>query len=146
MTLALTPLPTVAPRRRPNRRLRRLVMLSLGVVIVIAGALIGALPGPGGIPVTTLGLVLILRNSYWAKRQFIKAQRAKPKWVYPFRRLMRKNPEVAPVFWQQALRVEKLVVRSRRHRPLPRLRRRIRCMVRQARRRSAARRAQRRAA
>lgn len=120
-------------------------MLALGVVIMLFGLAIAPLPGPGGIPVITLGLVLVLRNSYWAKRQFIKAQRAKPKWVYPFRRLMRKNPEVAPVFWQQALRVEKIVIRSRRRRPLTRIRRRVRCVIRKARRQSAQRRQARRA-
>lgn len=114
------------PPRRPSRRLRRLALLALGVLVILFGIVISPLPGPGGIPVITLGLVIVLRNSYWAKRQFIRAQKAKPKWVYPFRRLMRKNPEIAPVFWQQALRVEMLVIRPRRRRPLPKLRRRIR--------------------
>lgn len=108
-------------------------MLSLGVFVMLLGLAIAPLPGPGGIPVITVGLVMVLRNSYWAKRQFIKAQRAKPNLVYPFRRLMRKNPEIAPVFWQQALRVEKLVIRPRRRRPLAKLRRRIRLTVRRAR-------------
>lgn len=116
-------------------------MLSVGVLVILVGLVIAPLPGPGGIPVITLGLVIVLRNSYWAKRQFIKAQRAKPNWVYPFRRLMRKNPEIAPVFWQQALRVEKMVIRPRRRRPLPKLRRRIRCAVRRSRAGRAARRA-----
>lgn len=116
-------------------------MLSVGMLVILVGLVIAPLPGPGGIPVITLGLVIVLRNSYWAKRQFIKAQRAKPNWVYPFRRLMRKNPEIAPVFWQQALRVEKMVIRPRRRRPLPKLRRRIRCAVRRSRAGRAARRA-----
>lgn len=108
-------------------------MMTVGVVVMLVGLIIAPLPGPGGIPVITLGLVIVLRHSYWAKRQFIRAQKAKPNWVYPFRRLMRKNPEIAPVFWQQALRVEKMIVRPRRRRPLPKLRRRIRCYVRRAR-------------
>lgn len=82
-----------------------------GVLVVILGILIAPLPGPGGVPVIALGLVLILRSSFWAKRMFIRAQHARPKWVYPFRRLLRRNPEIAPVFWQQALRAEKLVLR-----------------------------------
>ena len=73
----------------------------------------------------TLGLVLILRGSWKAKRLFIRAQYARPKWVYPFRRLMRKRPEFAPVFWQQALRAEKLVLR-RANRPLKGWRKRLR--------------------
>lgn len=133
VTLVLSPMVTPPPRKGASRRLRRLAMLSLGVLIMLVGVIIAPLPGPGGIPVITVGLVIVLRNSYWAKRQFIKAQRAKPNWVYPFRRLMRKNPEIAPVFWQQALRVEKMVIRPRRRRPLPKLRRRIRCAVRRSR-------------
>jgi len=116
-------------------------MMALGFVVLLFGLLIAPLPGPGGIPVITVGLMIILRHSYWAKRQFIKAQRRWPKWVYPFRRLMRKNPEFAPVFWQQALRVEKLVIRPRRRRPLAKLRRRVHLTVRRRRRAAAARKA-----
>jgi len=101
-------------------------MMSLGFLIIGLGVMIAPLPGPGGVPVIALGLVLLLRNSWWAKRQFIRAQYARPKWVYPFRRLMRKNPEIAPVFWQQALRAEKVVLRKRPSRQLIRARKRIR--------------------
>lgn len=101
-------------------------MMALGFVVIFLGVLIAPLPGPGGVPVIALGLVLVLRNSWWAKRQFIRAQHARPKWVYPFRRLMRKKPEIAPVFWQQALRAEKLVLRRARLRRLARIRRRLR--------------------
>lgn len=100
--------------------------MGLGFVIMVLGMLIGALPGPGGIPVVAVGLVLVLRNSWWAKRQFIKLQYAQPKWVYPFRRLLRKKPEIAPVFWQQALRAEKVVLRRRSYRQLIRARKRVR--------------------
>ena len=68
-------------------------------------------------------------RAYWAKRQFIRAQRKRPKFVYPFRRLLRKNPEFAPIFWQQALRAEKLVLK-RSHRVLPRLRKFTRRQIR----------------
>ena len=103
----------------------------MGVLVIILGILIAPLPGPGGVPVIALGLILVLRSSYWAKRQFIRAQHARPRYVYPFRRLMRKNPEIAPVFWQQALRAEKMVLRRRRG-PLARLRKRIRRVWRRA--------------
>lgn len=134
-----------SPRRKAPQRIRRLAMMALGLVVILLGLLVGMLPGPGGIPVVTIGLMIVLRHSYWAKRQFIKAQKKKPNWVYPFRRLMRKNPEFAPVFWQQALRVEKLVIRPRRRRPLPKLRRRIRHTVRRYKRHNAANRAARQA-
>ena len=100
-------------------------MLIVGLLVIVAGILIAPLPGPGGVPVIALGLILVLRSSYWAKRQFIRAQYARPRYVYPFRRLLRKNPEIAPVFWQQALRAEKVVLK-RTHRRLARLRRSIR--------------------
>ena len=104
------------------RVLRRAAYMVSGVLVVILGILIAPLPGPGGIPVIALGLVLILRSSFWAKRQFIRAQYARPKYVYPFRRLLRKNPEIAPVFWQQALRAERLFLKTA-HRRLARVRR-----------------------
>jgi hypothetical protein len=121
-----TALPGFQPRHRdPLRALKRSALMVAGVLVVLLGLLIGPLPGPGGIPVVALGLVLILRSSYWAKRLFIRAQYARPKWVYPFRRLLRKRPEFAPVFWQQALRAEKLVLR-RAKRPLKGWRKRLR--------------------
>ncbi len=121
---------------RPNpgglfRWLKRSSLLAAGVLVVIAGILIAPLPGPGGVPVIALGLILILRSSYRAKRYFIRAQYARPRWVYPFRRLLRRNPEFGPVFWQQALRAEKMVLRRRR-RPLIRLRKKMRRMWRRA--------------
>ncbi|WAC60974.1 hypothetical protein [Brevundimonas sp. SL130] len=96
-----------------------------GLFVVLLGILIAPLPGPGGVPVIAVGLMLILKSSFWAKRQFIRAQYARPKWVYPFRRLMRKKPEFAPVFWQQALRAEKIVLKRPRRR-LIRARKRLR--------------------
>lgn len=91
----------------------RMAIMAAGGVLVLAGIAIAPLPGPLGVPVSVAGLILILKNSYWAKRQFIRAQHARPNFVYPFRRLMRKNPEVAPVFWQQVLRAERLVLKPR---------------------------------
>jgi hypothetical protein len=60
----------------------------------------------------------------WAKRQFVKAQRRKPNWVFPLRRLMRPKPEILPVFWQSFLRTERLIL-ARERRFMGRLRRRI---------------------
>jgi hypothetical protein len=94
-------------------RFLRLGLVLLGTAIVIAGILIAPLPGPGGIPVIVVGLMIVLRNSFRAKRQFVKFQRAHPKMVFPIRRLLRREPEVLPVFWQQYLRVERVVLPSR---------------------------------
>ena len=125
MTLAFAPSGFSSRSRDPLRALKRSALMIAGVLVVILGLLIGPLPGPGGIPVVALGLVLIMRGSYRAKRLFIRAQYARPKWVYPFRRLLRKRPEFAPVFWQQMLRAEKLVLR-RAQRPLKGWRKRLR--------------------
>ena len=104
------------PRNRLLRTAKRWALMAGGLFVILLGILIAPLPGPGGIPVIAVGLMLVLKSSFWAKRQFIRAQYAKPRWVYPFRRLMRKKPEIAPVFWQQALRAEKVVLRRGRRR------------------------------
>lgn len=88
-------------------------LVVLGLAIVVAGIAIAPLPGPGGIPVIVVGLMIVLRNSFRAKRQFVKFQRAHPKTVYPIRRLLRRDPEILPVFWQQYLRIERVVLPSR---------------------------------
>ena len=59
---------------------KRWALMIGGLFVVLLGILIAPLPGPGGIPVIAVGLVLILKSSYWAKRQFIRAQRARPTW------------------------------------------------------------------
>jgi len=87
--------------------------------------LVSPLPGPGGLPLVVIGLMIVLRNSFWAKRQFVRFQRAHPRMIFPIRRLLRREPEVMPVAWQQLLRMERLVL-HRRHRFAGRLRRHCR--------------------
>ena len=122
--VSLSSFASSAPRPR-LRLLKRWALMAAGSLVVLLGVLIAPLPGPGGVPVIALGLVLILRSSFWAKRQFIRAQDARPRWVYPFRRLLRKKPEFAPVFWQSALRTERMMLR-RTHRRLTRTRKGLR--------------------
>lgn len=110
-------------------RITRWLLIGLGGVLVIAGFLIAPLPGPLGLPLTVVGLMLVLRNSFAAKRQFVRFQRAQPKVVFPIRRLLRREPEVVLVFWQQALRVERLVV-PKRYRYAVRARRRLKARLR----------------
>ena len=105
------------------KRIMRLALMVVGGFLVLLGILIAPLPGPFGLPIAVVGLMMVLRNSFWAKRQFIRMQQARPNWVFPFRRLMRRRPEFAPVFWQQALRIERLLLK-RGSRVLGRLRRR----------------------
>lgn len=94
-------------------RLLRFGLLSLGFAIVAFGVVIAPLPGPGGLPVIVVGLMIVLRNSFKAKRQFVRMQKAHPKMIFPLRRLLRREPEVMPVFWQQFLRVERLILPAR---------------------------------
>jgi hypothetical protein len=94
-------------------RLVRSGLVTLGGLVILAGVIIAPLPGPGGIPVIAVGLVVILRNSYKAKKAFVRAQRRWPKLLYPVRRLMRREPEFASVFWQQYLRIERFTVPKR---------------------------------
>ncbi len=62
-----------------SRPLLRTGLFSLGVALVIAAPLVGIIPGPGGVVVFAAGLALMLRNSHWAKRQFVGAKRRWPK-------------------------------------------------------------------
>src|SRR4051794_8678637 len=90
------------------RNLVRYVLIAIGLFLVAFGFLITPLPGPLGVPFTLAGLILILRNSFHLRRVFIRFQRKHPKLIFPMRRLLRKNPEIAAVAYQQALRIEKL--------------------------------------
>ncbi len=112
MPRAFTPADDAA--RELVTRAVRWLLLGLGLVIVAAGILIAPLPGPGGLPVIVVGLMITLRNSFWAKRQFIRFQRAHPRMVFPIRRLLRREPEVMPVFWQGILRMERVVLSRER--------------------------------
>jgi hypothetical protein len=94
-------------------RISRILLVTLGLVLVVAGVLIAPLPGPLGVPVTVVGLMLVLRNSFKARKQFVRFQHAHPKLLFPLRRLLRREPEVFPVAWQQVLRMERLVIPRR---------------------------------
>jgi hypothetical protein len=94
-------------------RVARWVMLSLGLVIMLAGLILAPLPFHVGLPLLVIGLMIVLRSSFKAKRHFLRIQHAHPKMVFPIRRLMRREPEIVLVFWQQYLRVERLVLPRR---------------------------------
>jgi hypothetical protein len=92
------------------RRLGRWAALGLGSVLMVVGLVGALLPGHLGAPVLVVGLILVLRSSFQARRRFIGLQQRHPNIVYPIRRLLRREPEVAPVAWQQVLRFERLVM------------------------------------
>jgi hypothetical protein len=58
---------------------RRIVELVAGGLLIVGAALIGPIPGPGGIFLFAGGMILILRNSRWAQRLFAKWKRRWPK-------------------------------------------------------------------
>ncbi|MGH6964880.1 MAG: hypothetical protein ACREE0_10370 [Phenylobacterium sp.] len=91
-------------------RIGRALLVALGVLIMVLGVAIAPLPGPMGMPLVVVGLMLVLRNSFKARRQFVRFQHAHPKVVFPIRRLLRREPEVVLVFWQQSLRIERVVL------------------------------------
>ena len=67
---------------------KKVVLLGTGWILVAAGPVVGLLPGPGGSPIAAAGLVLILSQSYTAKRIFIRWQHRHPKVLGPLRRFI----------------------------------------------------------
>lgn len=109
------------------RRLLRAVLAGVGLLIMLLGVVIAPLPGPMGVPTIAVGLMIVLRNSFWAKRRFVALHRKHPRTVGPVRRLMRPGAPFVAVVWQQMLKLERLLLpqRLRFHRRLRRgLRRR----------------------
>ena len=106
-------------------RVRRFGFVLLGLAVIAVGILISPIPGPGGIPVIVIGLMIVLRHSFKARRQFVRVSRAHPRMTSPIRRLLRRDPEILAIFYQQTLRVERLLL-PRRFRFIVRLRRRFR--------------------
>ena len=104
------------------RSLGRWLAVSIGFLLIVVGAVGAVLPGHLGTPVLALGLVVVLRSSFRARRQFIGLQQRHPNLIMPLRRLLRREPEVVPVIWQQTLRFERLVL-PRRWRFLGKVRR-----------------------
>ena len=106
-------------------RIKRGGMVLLGFGVIILGIIIAPIPGPGGIPVITVGVMIVLRYSFKAKREFIRLTRAHPKVLSPIRRLLRRDPEYLAIFYHQHLRVERILLPPR-FRFSARLRRRLR--------------------
>jgi len=64
--------------RRKKSILTRQVLFFAGILLMIVSPLVGAIPGPGGVFVFAAGLALILQNSEWAKRLYVKFKRRHP--------------------------------------------------------------------
>jgi hypothetical protein len=111
--------------RETAARVARWALLALGALVFLAGVILTPLPGHLGLPLLVVGLMIVLRNSFGAKRRFLRWQRRHPKLIFPIRRLMRREPEITLVAWQQLLRSEKLLVRKPSWRVLKRGRKRF---------------------
>jgi hypothetical protein len=107
----------------PWRRAAGWLGLGVGYLLIVVGAIGTVLPGHLGAPVLAAGLVVALRSSFRARRQFVGLQQRHPKVFFPIRRLLRREPEVFPVAWQSALRLERRCL-PRRLRFAAKLRRR----------------------
>lgn len=69
-------------RIRPflHSRPMRLTQLGIGWVLLVLAPLIGGpLPGPLGILGFAAGLALVLRNSHWARRRYVRLKQRYPK-------------------------------------------------------------------
>ena len=49
-----------------------------GILLMAGSPLVGVIPGPGGVFVFAAGLALALKNSEWAKRQYVRFKRSHP--------------------------------------------------------------------
>lgn len=107
------------------KRSVRFAFFLVGMVLMTVSVPLALLPGHLGVPLFAVGLVVVLRNSFGARRRFIQYQRKHPKIVFPLRRLIRREPEVIPVIWQSMLRFERWAL-PKRFRVWKRLRRRLR--------------------
>lgn len=91
----------------------KVILMIAGGLLVALGLAISPLPGPLGLPVVLLGLVLLLRSSTWIKRQFVKLVHKHPKWLGPLRSLMRPRAKFIAIFWRFMLRAEGLAIKPR---------------------------------
>jgi hypothetical protein len=63
----------------PRGPVMRTAQLSLGGVLIVAAPLASPLPGPAGIALFAGGLVLVLRNSRWARVRWARLKRRWPR-------------------------------------------------------------------
>ncbi len=91
----------------------KIIMMIAGAVLMALGLAISPLPGPLGLPVMLVGLVLLLRSSTWVKRQFVRLVHKHPKWLGPLRSLMRPRARFVAILWRFMLRAEGLALKPR---------------------------------
>jgi ribosomal protein L24E len=67
--------------KAPPDSVLRIIYLSMGWLLIVLTPIIGALPGPGGIFVFAGGAALLLKNSNWVKRAYVRFARRHPKYA-----------------------------------------------------------------
>ncbi|MFC4292874.1 PGPGW domain-containing protein [Sphingorhabdus arenilitoris] len=70
----------LSPKERRNTAGWRMLMLVIGWLLIIASPIIGALPGPGFLILFPIGLAMVLKNSRWAKKQYLKLRDRHPEY------------------------------------------------------------------
>lgn len=78
------------------RTLLRSLAIPAGWTLIVLGLVVGPLPGPGGIPVVALGVLILLQNSRWARRRFIALRQRYPKILGPVENVLRRKRRRQP--------------------------------------------------
>lgn len=65
--------------KKTRSALRRTILFATGIVVVLVSPIVGAIPGPGGVFVFAGGLALMLQNSHWAQKRFVRIVRRWPR-------------------------------------------------------------------
>lgn len=81
-------MPSVKAVRSPLLRLGQLV---IGALLIVAAPILAPLPGPAGIFLFAGGMVLILRNSRWARLKWARLKRRWPRTGHFVDRMMRRQ-------------------------------------------------------
>ncbi|WP_243693427.1 hypothetical protein [Sphingomonas sp. PP-CC-3A-396] len=69
----------------------RFGQLLLGMLLIVAAPLLAPLPGPAGIFLFAGGMVLVLRNSRWARLKWARLKRRWPRTGHFVDRMMRRQ-------------------------------------------------------
>lgn len=112
--------------------LMKLLLTVGGALLIMLGIVITPLPGPFGVPIMLVGLVLVLRGSVWVKRLFVRLMLKYPRILRPVRALLRPGARVVALIWLNSLRIERRFV-PQKYRCLYRCRHDLRAFLRQRR-------------
>jgi len=71
-------------RHLGDTRLQRIVMMTIGIILVVISPIIAPLPGPWSIALFAAGFGMMLKASVWVKKRFVRFKKSYPKsgaWV-----------------------------------------------------------------